>query len=68
MAIGNREWCDFVVYTNKDISIQWIKFDQQYWTNDLLPKLTQFYDNCLGPEIVSPIHALRLPVHNLKDK
>ena len=22
MAIGNREWCDFVVYTNKDISVQ----------------------------------------------
>ena len=30
MAIRNREWCDFVVYTNKDISMQRIKFDQQY--------------------------------------
>lgn len=68
MAIGNREWCDFVVYTNKDISMQRIKFDQQYWNNDLLPKLTQFYDNCLGLEIMSPVHDLGLPVYNLKDK
>ena len=33
----------------------------------LLPKLSEFYDNCLAPEIVSPVHALGLPIRNLKN-
>ena len=61
MAIGDRQWCDFVVYTTKSISVQRIVFHKQYWEQQLLPKLMEFYDNCLGPEIVSPIHALGLP-------
>ena len=55
MAIGNRSWCDFVVYTKKGISIQRICFDEQFWHNKLLPKLSSFYDNCVTPEIVSPL-------------
>lgn len=68
LAIGGRPWCDFVVYTTKGISVQRIKFDNHYWENILLPKLTEFYDNCLAPEIVSPIHAVGLPIRNLKKK
>lgn len=52
----------------KTISVQWIEFDQQYWKSQLLPKLTDFYDNCVGPEIVSPVHVLGLLVRNLKEK
>ena len=66
MAIGCRQWCDFVVFTTKGISVQRIAFDNKYWTNDLLPSLTAFYDNCLGPEIVSPVHVLGIPIRNLK--
>ena len=28
---------------------------------------SEFYDNCLAPEIVSPVHALGLPIRNLKN-
>lgn len=35
MAIGGREWCDFVVYTTKSVSVQRIKFNKQYWENQL---------------------------------
>ena len=38
------------------------EFDQDYRQNTLLPKLEAFFDNCLGPEIVSPMHALGLPI------
>ena len=62
LAIGGRPWCDFVVYTTKGINVQRIKFDNNYWENILLPKLSEFYDNCLAPEIVSPVHALGLPI------
>ena len=65
MAVGNRPWCDFVIYTTKGINVQQIQFDKVYWEKTLLPKLTEFYDNCLRIEIVSPVHVLGLPIPNL---
>ena len=68
MAIGGRPWRDFVVYTKKGISVQRIDFDERYWTDRLLPKLESFYDNCFAPELVSPVHALGLPLRDLSKK
>lgn len=65
MAVGGRPWSDFVVYTPKGISVERIPFNKDYWETTILLKLVQFYDNCLGPEIVSPIHSLGLPIRNL---
>ena len=65
MAIGERPWCDFVVFTLKGINVQRIRFDTVYWTSKLLPKLTLFYDNCVAPELVSPVHSLGLPIRDL---
>ena len=67
MAIGCTPWCDFVVYTTKGINIQRVQFNADYWDDSLLPKLSEFYDSCLAPEIVSPVHALGLPIRNLKN-
>lgn len=64
MAVGDRPWCDFVVYT-KIVSVERIYFDPDYWLHTLLPKLEDFFDNCLGPEIVSPLHTLGIPIRNL---
>ena len=66
MAVGLRPWCDFVVYTTKGVSVQRIQFDNDYWDNELLPKLIDFYENCIAPEIVSPIHVLGMPVRDLR--
>ena len=49
MAITDRKWCDFVIYTSKGISIERITFDEDFQKNTLLPKLVNFYDNCLCP-------------------
>ena len=65
MAITERSWCDFVIYTAKGISVERIPFDAEFWNNKLLPKLINFFDNCLAPEIVSPVNALGIPVRNL---
>ena len=65
MAVGQRQWCDFVIYTTKGLSIERIKFDECYWNNTLLPKLEAFYDNCIAPELVSPMHCLGLPLRDL---
>ena len=68
MAIGQRPWCDFVVFTNKCISVERIRYNHYFWENELLPKLIFFYDNCIAPEIVSPMHSLGLPMRDLKKK
>jgi hypothetical protein len=65
MAITGRSWCDFVILTKKDLSVERITFDQEFWQIELLPKLTEFFDNCLAPEIVSPVHVLGMPVRDL---
>ena len=65
MAISKRKWCDFIIFTTKGLSVERIQFDSDFW-NELLPKLIDFYDNCLAPEIVSPVHVLGIPVRDLR--
>ena len=65
MAIGNRPWCDFIVYTQKGLSIERVHLDAEFW-NKLVPKLVEFYDNCMAPEIVSPVHMLGMPLRDLR--
>ena len=65
MAIGERPWCDFVVFTLKGISVQRIPFDKDFWNDRLLPKLLSFYDDCIAPELVSPVHSLGLPIRDM---
>ena len=54
-----------IIYTMKGVSIHRVHFDEDYWKVNLLPKLTSFYDNCVAPEIVSPVHVLGIPIRNL---
>ena len=61
MAVGERPWCDFVLFTTKDISVEWIKFDSSYWENDVLHKLSNVYNNCLAPEITQSTKFFRTP-------
>ena len=65
MGVTQRKWCDFIVYTEKGLSIQRIQFDNSFW-RDLVATLEDFYDNCLAPEIVSPVHVLGLKVRDLR--
>ena len=65
MGTGKRPWCDFVIWTSVDIHIERIRFDKSFW-EDLLPKLCESYDSCFAPEIVSPVHALGLPLRDLR--
>ena len=41
-----------------------MKFEE-YWKTILLPLLETFFDNCLAPEIISPVHAIGLPISDL---
>jgi len=44
MAIdGRATFCDFVVWTSKEIVVRRVGFDADYWTNELFPALRRFY-------------------------
>ena len=49
--MGKRNWCDFVLYTTKGITIERILLDREFWEKELLPKLIEFYDKCFAPEL-----------------
>ena len=49
----NADWCDFVVRTNKDMHIERIHREHDWWEQQL-PKLEQFYFDALLPELACP--------------
>ena len=54
-----------VIYTTQGLSVHRVLFDSVYWEKTSLPKLVSYYDNCIAPEIVSPMHTLGLPLRDL---
>ena len=52
-----------MIYTTKGIAINHVHFNEKFWTSQLLPCLIEFYNKCIAPEIVSPIHELGLPIY-----
>lgn len=65
MYCVNVEWCDFVVHTEKDIHIERISRNHQWWDKQLL-KLKAFYFEALLPELACPRHGkggIREPDH-----
>ena len=63
LAIAQRQFCDFIVYTTDD---PFVAFDADIWLCKLLPKLIDFYANCFAPAIVSPLHILGMNMHGLR--
>ena len=51
MATLNLQWCDFVVFTNEDLHVQRIYFDNVLWENVMVPELTTFYFQYVLPDL-----------------
>ena len=53
-TMGNLKlpWCDFVVWTPHKMSVVRVPFSNKYWTDSLLPALTDFYFNLYLPAAV----------------
>jgi len=52
LAVINREWCNFVVYSNGEVIINCIIADLDYWCT-LEEALEVFYLHNVIPEILS---------------
>lgn len=53
LGVTGKEWCDFSVWTPKGISIERIRFDNDFWES-MLKKLERFFDSAVLPELASP--------------
>ena len=53
MAVMGCKRCHFVVWTEADIIVEEIPFDEGLWNDTVLPKLRSFYLNILVPEILT---------------
>ncbi|KAK7093101.1 hypothetical protein V1264_008751 [Littorina saxatilis] len=52
MAITGRQWCDFVVWTMKEMTVERIVFDKEMWESSI-SKLRAFFLKGVVPEIFS---------------
>ena len=68
MAIGKHQWCDFVAYKFKDLSVQCIAFDKEFWEVTVFPRLIAFYRNVIAPEIVCPVYYLGIKMRDLSNQ
>ena len=42
LALTTQTWCDFILYTNKGLIIDRVKYDEEHWF-ELREKLHKFY-------------------------
>ncbi|KAH8027883.1 hypothetical protein HPB51_011113 [Rhipicephalus microplus] len=62
LHITKRSFCHFVVCTSKDIHVQRIERDNDFWKFRMLPQLIRFYRDCMLPEIVDPRTTRSMPI------
>ena len=53
MYCTDRQWCDFVLWTNKGVHIQRI-YREMKWFDGQLPRFRPFYFDAPLPELASP--------------
>ena len=52
MAVTERNYTDFFVFTVHDYFLERVDFNPNFWAN-MLPKLEWFWIHCLAPEILT---------------
>jgi hypothetical protein len=51
MALAKVEWCDFIVWTPNDMTVERISFSKSFW-DSCYTKLKSVYLSCILPEII----------------
>lgn len=62
LNITKKEICYFIIWTPSDISVEIIKIDTSFWEQQMVPKLKQFYNSALLPEILDSRQSRKLPI------
>ena len=53
LYVSGRSWCDFCVYTCKNVAVERIYPDTK-WQQECIPTLDSYFFNCMLPELVYP--------------
>ena len=64
LALSGRKWCDFVIWTCVDISIERIFADSDFFQQHMLPFLNDFYVKAFIPELFTCRVKRGLPLYN----
>ena len=56
LCCTERQWCDFVLRTEKELHVERIDRDTTWWERQL-PRLRSFYVDALLPELACPRHC-----------
>ena len=56
MHITRTKWCDFVVWSVKDLAIVRVEYDHDFFNEKIYSKLKPFYFLAIAPEIVEQTH------------
>lgn len=64
LHISQRRECFCVLFTNKDpfIMVKIVEKEDAFWDTQMLPKLKQFYMECVLPEIVDSRQSRSMPI------
>lgn len=62
LNVSGKDTCHIMCWTPHDYKIIQIKRDDIFWSNKMLPHLTQFYETCLQPEIIDSRLNRRMPI------
>jgi len=65
MFVTKRKFCDFALFTLIDQFIERVYYDQNFFENNCLPKLTRFYFLAYLPEIVLRNRSKKKPIIDL---
>lgn len=62
LHVTNRSYCVFAVWTPHGMKSETLFRDTTFWSTSMEPLLSQFYFNCLLPELVDPRRARNMPI------
>lgn len=61
-----KNHCLFALWTPKGLKIERIEKDEEFWAKVMEQKLTDFYFDCLLPEILDPRFVRNMPIRDPK--
>lgn len=64
LHVTGREYCLFAVWTPLGLHIETVFRDDQFWKQEMEPKLSKFYFDCLLPELIDPRFPRSMPIRN----
>ncbi|XP_070151996.1 LOW QUALITY PROTEIN: uncharacterized protein [Polyergus mexicanus] len=62
LHITQRQYCIFALWTPLGLKMEKIIRDDIFWTENMVSKLIQFYEDCILPELLDPRVERNMPI------